>query len=173
MGREILRDGTELEGLVDIGGGPSLSDKQVGRGNVFGDTTNGDASYVVKSRAAADVAGTSTPGSVEGILDRLSYVDEEIERLADGIRTGRIVKQLRWASHGDFAVGKQVRKAGTQPVRLGNLLKSVTPFRFEKSKENWRKKLTISASRAATNSAEPPGRRVICSRPKFRLPALK
>jgi hypothetical protein len=178
MGGEIFRNGAELQRLVNIGGSPSLSNKQVGSSDIFGDTTDGNSSYVVKSSAATDVAGTSAPSSVESILDGLSHVDEEIKRLADGIRTWRIVKQLWRASHGDFAVGKQVRKTCAQPVRLGNLQESVSfPVSActEKAKkiEGSQKKLTISASRAPTNSAEPPGRSVICSRPKFKLPALK
>ena len=104
-----------------ISRGPSLSDEKIRCGDIFGDTTDGNTAYIVEGCSAADISRAGTPGSVESILDGLSHVNEEIERLADGIRAGRIVEQLRWASHGDLAVGKQVRKACTQPVRLGNL----------------------------------------------------
>jgi len=140
MGGEIFRNSAELQRLVNIGGSPSLSNKQVRSSDIFGDTTDGNSSYVVKSSAATDVPRTSTPSSVESILDGLSHVDEEIQRLTDGIRAWRIVKQLRRASHGDFAVGEQVRKTCAQPVRLGNLQEvshTISRLRLHgKSKEN-------------------------------------
>ena len=106
VGGEIFRNGSELQRLVNIGGGPSLSDKQVGSSDILSNTTDGNSSYVIKSRASANISGTSTPSSIESILDRLSHVDEEIERLTDGIRAGSVVEQLGRASHGDLTISQ-------------------------------------------------------------------
>ena len=85
MGGEIVGNGAELEGFVDVGCCPAFADEEVGCCDVFGDAADGDSSYVVQSSAAADVAGSGTPGGTKGVLDRFSDVNEEIEGLADGI----------------------------------------------------------------------------------------
>jgi hypothetical protein len=125
MAREVLRHRSELERLVDIGRGPSLSDEEIRRGDIFGDAADGNAADIVEGRTAADIAGAGAPGGVEGILDWLGYMNEEVEGLADWVRTGRVVEELGRAGHGHLVVGEQVREDSTQPVRLGNLQSSL------------------------------------------------
>ena len=125
MAREVLRHRSELERLVDVGRGPSLSDEEIRRGDIFGYAADGNAADIVEGRTAADIAGAGAPGGVEGILDRLSYMNEEVKRLADWVRTRRVVEELGRAGHGHLLVGEQVREDSTQPVRLRNLQSSL------------------------------------------------
>lgn len=164
----ILRDGSELKRLVNIGSLPALSEHQRRRSDIFGERTKREVADLVEGLATHNVAGSSAPGHAEGVLDGLNDVDEEVETLGEGIRRRRVVEELGGTGESHLWVDEQVRKDSTEPVSLGNLSQLESGLCFKPLRG-----ITISASSAAMNCPAPPGRRCIWSRPLLRLPALK
>lgn len=106
---------------MDVGRLPALSKHQSRSSNIFSQGAEGEVSYLIQSLATHTVAGTGAPGDAESVLDGLNDVNEEVERLGEGIGWRGVVEQLRGAGEGHLGVNEHVRQDGTEPVALGDL----------------------------------------------------
>lgn len=121
MAAIILGNGAELERLMDKSSLPSLAQHE-GRGrHIFSQGTKREVADLIESLTSNNIARTSAPGNTESVLDRLNNVDEEIQRLSEGVRRGSVVEELRGAGEGHLGVDDKMGKNSTKPVTLGNL----------------------------------------------------
>lgn len=121
MATEILRHGTELQRLVDIRRLPALAEKLGRSSDILGERAEREVPNLLQGVTTGEVAGSSAPGDTHGVLDGLDDVDEEIQRLGEGVGTGGVVEELGRAGEGNLGVGHEVRKDSAKPAGLGNL----------------------------------------------------
>ena len=118
---KVFRDGTELEGFVDVGSPPSSAKHQGGGRDILRQRAKREVADLFEGLASNDITGTSAPSDTERVLDRLNNMHEEIQTLGEGVGCRGVVKQLRRACKGHLGVHQQVGKDRTEPVLFGNL----------------------------------------------------
>jgi len=115
-----VRNGTELETLVNVSSAET-SAEELGTGeSVLSKSTSRPATDEFKSRTTNNVTRSSAPGDTQRILDGLHNVNEGVEGLHKHVVVGNVVEKLGRAGKSGLGVADTVGKKSTEPLSLGN-----------------------------------------------------